>query len=186
MPKDTCKIEDCATPRISRGLCSSHYQKFRTAGTLDDHADPPFAWRSTGHRLTEVDTESRTAICDTCGPTEIRVRPGHSNQCMTLRREQRWGKGGRAPSSEARLRWKYRLTADEYARLMARAGGRCELCGVDISEGQRIDHCHETGLVRGILCHRCNIGLGWFDDDPARLLAAHLYLKATGKAEGAA
>lgn len=57
---------------------------------------------------------------------------------------------------------------------------RCAICGVDLrslpSGRVHADHCHATGALRGVLCQRCNSGLGFFKDDPKRLEAAIAYL----------
>ena len=53
-------------------------------------------------------------------------------------------------------------------------GGACAICQVRPAE--HVDHDHETGAVRGILCFTCNVGLGNFGDEPERLLLAHRYL----------
>lgn len=50
----------------------------------------------------------------------------------------------------------------------------CEICG---EPADAIDHCHESGKVRGALCHPCNKGLGHFQDDPERLQEAIRYLE---------
>lgn len=39
-----------------------------------------------------------------------------------------------------------------------------------------IDHDHKSGVVRGVLCNRCNLGLGYFQDDPQCLINAAVYL----------
>lgn len=60
-------------------------------------------------------------------------------------------------------------------------GGKCAICGVDLKTLPRrevhADHCHGSGLARGVLCHHCNTGLGAFRDDPERLARAIEYLK---------
>ena len=67
----------------------------------------------------------------------------------------------------------YGITLDEYEQLMHE--GKCAICGN--TERLRIDHCHVSERVRGVLCDSCNKGLGFFRDDPARLRAAIRYIK---------
>ena len=75
----------------------------------------------------------------------------------------------------------YGITEEQYAEMLERAGGVCEICGRVPSEvsskGACVDHCHETGKVRGILCIPCNTGIGNLRDDPAVLRKALSYLE---------
>lgn len=73
----------------------------------------------------------------------------------------------------------YGLTTEEYEALWEKSGGCCYICGEHQSKLQNlhIDHCHSTGVVRGLLCTRCNSGLGMFRDDPDKLKAALKYLE---------
>jgi len=65
-----------------------------------------------------------------------------------------------------------------YAAQLEKQGGGCAICGArPKSRRLNIDHEHGTGAVRGLLCPRCNRGLGWFADQPYRLEGAALYLK---------
>jgi hypothetical protein len=61
----------------------------------------------------------------------------------------------------------------------------CEICGDPISASGRrsvcVDHCHKTGKFRGLLCSRCNTGLGQFRENEAIFLAAIEYLKRDRK-----
>lgn len=88
----------------------------------------------------------------------------------------------RNPEQAARHRRNHHLlrtfgiTIDEADSLLAEQGGLCAICREPIGREPHVDHDHRTGAVRGILCFSCNVGLGVFGDDPARLLAAVQYL----------
>lgn len=70
---------------------------------------------------------------------------------------------------------KYGLTLDDYDTLILRAEGRCEMCA-QMTHRLNIDHCHETGVVRGLLCMNCNVGLGRMGDTLERAQQAVAYL----------
>jgi hypothetical protein len=82
------------------------------------------------------------------------------------------------------LKWlkTYGLMPEDYESLLELQGGRCGICGTTETgrEGQKyfdIDHCHSTGKVRGLLCSRCNRGIGLLGDNPETLREAARYLE---------
>ncbi len=76
----------------------------------------------------------------------------------------------------------YGLTVEDHAAMVERQGNRCAICKTEHrGRGKRlhVDHDHETGRVRGLLCGPCNVSLGGFRDDPKLLRSALKYLKST-------
>ena len=79
---------------------------------------------------------------------------------------------------------RFGFSRDDYEALLARQGG----CVRSVKKPERpkrrlcIDHCHFTNEVRSLLCTKCNVGLGMFDDDPDRLRAAADYLERSRRA----
>lgn len=80
---------------------------------------------------------------------------------------------------------RYSLTADEYSKMVEDQDGKCAICGQLSDETLHIDHdhfcCPKAGgscgkCIRGLLCARCNRGLGGFNDSPDTLIAASNYL----------
>lgn len=71
---------------------------------------------------------------------------------------------------------KYGCTPEQYGNLLERQGGVCAICKGIVTRSLCVDHNHKTGRIRGLLCDRCNPGLGYFLDDPALLAAAIRYL----------
>lgn len=85
---------------------------------------------------------------------------------------------------EHHLRYTYGLSPDDYTNLYKLQGGCCALCkkpevkGILTGKGRDlvVDHDHETGTIRGLLCRNCNVGLGQFEDSPILLQSAIDYL----------
>jgi len=77
------------------------------------------------------------------------------------------------------LSCKYKLTPEGFSELLVKQNNRCAICGT--TEWGRpspsVDHCHNTGRVRGLLCNTCNRALGLFKDSEELLLLAANYIK---------
>lgn len=74
--------------------------------------------------------------------------------------------------------WKRRGINLEEAALV-KDQGECQICGN--KERLHLDHCHKTNKVRGMLCHKCNRALGFFNDNAERLRKAADYVDKNGK-----
>lgn len=82
----------------------------------------------------------------------------------------------------ASLRWNYGITPEQFAAERDKRGGLCDICknppnGKGHHAILHVDHDHRTNTNRGLLCGRCNLGLGLFLDDEDRLAAAIVYLR---------
>jgi hypothetical protein len=82
---------------------------------------------------------------------------------------------------QTKIRSTYQITDEQYESLLKRAKGKCELCGTILTDDgpsrEVIDHNHETGSVRGLLCNNCNMGLGYVADSGALLEQLAQYLE---------
>lgn len=138
---------------------------------------PTAIWKL--HPLTDIDRWEGTANCVVCGGRVVIEPQGKNwwicaNLAASYRAEWRAKRKHKAAQS---TRPTHRLPKAQ-AEALRVAAGRCAICA-----GVRrlvVDHDHVTGKVRGVICHECNVGLGWFRDDPVRLQAAIRYLTEPG------
>lgn len=95
----------------------------------------------------------------------------------------RLSKEGRRKYNESdRLRRYYGIDLEEYNKIFAKQFGCCAIClkhQASFNKRLSVDHNHETGQIRGLLCFHCNTGLGHFKDQPGVLISAINYLKQT-------
>lgn len=99
--------------------------------------------------------------------------------------QRRWRERNRQKdrdsTRDSRLRRLYGMTSADKQNMLDAQGGVCGLCGIgrpgNDHTGWHVDHCHESGEVRSVLCHNCNCGLGHFKDDPDLLRRAIEYLE---------
>ena len=71
----------------------------------------------------------------------------------------------------------YGLSKEDVKSLLTRQAYRCPICTMPVDAKSPLDHCHNTGKVRGILCRHCNPMLGFAKDKPSTLRAAADYLE---------
>lgn len=124
------------------------------------------------HYLTAIDEDGRTAVCSVCGPIDVRRRVGETVFGGSV---VRWRcRGAERARDWARL---YGMEAEAVKTMWERQGRRCAICRLKVGISFHVDHCHDTGAVRGLLCSKCNTGLGLFADEPERLRAAIEYIE---------
>jgi hypothetical protein len=82
--------------------------------------------------------------------------------------------------NELFLKRTYGLSKDEFDAMLAEQNGKCAICKAEAPAHHKkrlnVDHCHTTGMIRGLLCDACNRGLGLFKDNPELLHKAIQYL----------
>lgn len=81
------------------------------------------------------------------------------------------------------LRKNYGLSVSDYDNMFAQQDGICAICGLPPEGGKHlvVDHDHDTGVNRGLLCNRCNLSIGAFNHNPVLLENAVGYLREHGR-----
>lgn len=84
-------------------------------------------------------------------------------------------------SREYNLNRKFGIGFIEYQKLLEKQKGICAICKEPPKTRMlAVDHCHDTGQIRGLLCSKCNRGIGYLNDDPERLKQAIKYISGKG------
>lgn len=145
-------------------MCRGHYKQARRVVELHDLRAPA---RTARKRLAAPAGQQHCTDCDRFLKTSQFHRSGDGyhpacKDCVHNRQlKQKYGVG---------LDWKFAAFAEQ--------GGMCAICRKPFADvrSASLDHCHETGEPRALLCDLCNSGLGYFRDNEDLLVAAAKYL----------
>jgi hypothetical protein len=119
--------------------------------------------------------DRKDCYCITCSNVRAKRWKQANHQRINQRRAEA-RKDGRLRAET--LSQRYGLTIDSHAALLEEQGHTCKICK-EPARLLHVDHCHVTGKVRGILCIKCNTGLGHFRDDVELLKTAIAYLESS-------
>lgn len=176
-----CTIDNCNEFRVGRGLCRTHYMRVKRTGSVDERHKPrllctygdenpsvAFGLCENHYRQQKRDMKERRP----CAVCEEPIGKNRKNYCSE--KCQKEGK------RRIHLRNRYGLESEDILTLLESQQNKCPICLEDLIKFN-IDHDHKTGAVRGILCHKCNPGLGLFDDHIETLKRAIRYLEGTNR-----
>lgn len=195
MQKSVCSVDGCGEPHKARGWCNSHYGRFKRGVEvgvplrerdrskpdccIQEGCDSPVKAKRLCHkhyqaflRYGYVKYPNRKKQVKPCCVTGCEGVVYSQDRCH-------------AHYMKLRVYQKHNLTEESYSQLLKEQNGVCKICQSQetATNGRStkikdlaIDHDHKTGKVRGLLCSRCNRGLGLFRDDVSVLKSAIDYL----------
>jgi hypothetical protein len=172
----SCSLDGCERPHYAHGYCNPHWRRFKrngTPGAVTIKTPNPSECSFDGC----LRTSSSRGLCASHYSQIQKGRP------LTPLEERGQGRGA---SWVWQLRTRYKMTVQQYDEKLQQQGGGCAICGEVNASGRRlhVDHDHECcpggtscgQCLRGLLCSKCNVGLGQFKDSPRLMLLAIEYL----------
>lgn len=121
---------------------------------------------------------------------EMHVTGFHIYKCKKCVNEKakefRLTEQGKRHTKNRAFKYKYGITIDEYEKLLLKQNNECAICFRQFNERIRpdVDHHHGSKKVRGILCHTCNLALGYLKEDEDIIWNILEYLKRTTWSKG--
>lgn len=182
----------------AKGMCGACYQKRWAAIHPDQRAKHRSVSRPREkERFRNLSLEEREVVYaklrERSRQWRAKNREKHLEQSRKVSRSYYHSERGKRCHRNCRLKAMFGISLDDYEAMLASQGGVCAICkraettvrrGVVVSLA--VDHCHETGKVRGLLCQACNVMIGHGRNDPDCLRAAIAYLERSQQAAAVA
>ncbi|RKS73395.1 recombination endonuclease VII [Actinomadura pelletieri DSM 43383] len=165
-----CKI--CFGLRNSRSYRKKQAQAGKTPRPYRRHADVPDGMKYCARCRATKPIEAFGSNRSEKSGLATYCRPCHNRAIEEIRNRNH------GSTRNYLLKLRYGVTEEQVDQMIAEQGGVCVICLR--ADAKHVDHDHLTGLVRRVLCFKCNGGLGQFRDDPDRLRLAADYLELRG------
>ena len=130
----------------------------------------------------EHDMRLHTRLLNTETKRRLRLDPEYRKRDSEARK--RYYRTHKDVWTKGQFRRKYGITIEQYQEMFVKQNGNCAICfthQLELKQKLAVDHCHITGLVRGLLCDACNRTIGHAKENPARLRACASYLERDKK-----
>lgn len=125
-------------------------------------------------------------VCENCKndfiTLSIKVRQGGEKFCsISCYYHFRKNSSKKQDNKVTQRKYKYGINNDTFEKMILNCNNSCEICGLTFDFGKRystpfIDHCHKTGEIRGLLCSKCNSGIGFLKDSEVLISNALNYI----------
>lgn len=186
-PKDDQRCQRCferdKIPGPGTRFCSECYGKCQGCSGPASYCERGKYFRKYCAACKSI--HERRDSCSLCGGPLDGAHISYCKACFsTYYRERR----ARDPEKHRYAEWRYEIqksygiTPDEWNAMFVRQGGRCAACGSTSTTGRDrfdVDHNHDSGAVRGLLCRGCNMAIGYVHEDVGRLQGIIDYLTRT-------
>lgn len=186
-----CSVEGCARKHAAKGLCQHHFyqtpehrekQRLYREKLKANPPKPPCTVEGCHRSQTakgvclyhwKRNPENREKVLQ--GNRDRYSRPEVKAQHKAYFTEHNKKPETQAKTRDRHYKKNYGLTLEDFNRMETAQQGLCKIC--KRKAPLVVDHCHQTGKVRGLLCNLCNLGLGGFQDNTEALTQAILYLQ---------
>ena len=119
----------------------------------------------------------RKGQCLECGRKASR-KSYYKHRSSQIERSREYRKLNPNAGRDAKFRYKYGISLEQYNSILKSQNGVCAICNKSSDRLLDVDHNHSTGLVRGLLCRACNLGIGQFRENPSIIRKAIVYLES--------
>lgn len=165
-----CIVFSCSIPRGNGVRCPEHLRQAVDRNRERKQAPEARLKQRTAGRA-QILQRIQRGMCHHCG---CRPAPSEWAVCQVCRKQKRAKDRRRRERKRGAILGFLESSRPEWFNPNA-----CAICKLppDADRSLAIDHCHKTGMLRGLLCHHCNLGLGSFKDEVTRLRRAITYLE---------